>query len=309
MAYVVLIGAGPVGLDAANALVADGVADELRLVVDPDEGARRDSETRLGVATLPSTEELAPAESAAWAVLAFSSSADQVGPVAARLLDQGYDVVTTCEELSDPVSMWRATLHERAKAAGRTAIATGANPGFVMDRLVVTLAGASRNITEIRVSRRVDTATRRGPLVAKSGKGLTAQEFADRAARGEVGHVGLAISAKLVAQSLGWDIVGVEEDLQPVIGPDGRVWGQQQHADVTCAGRRLSYDLRMAWEVEDPGDAIEISGEPPVSAVIPGGYHGDTGTTAAVVNAVRRAPAMRPGFYLPTEVPLAVGAI
>jgi hypothetical protein len=57
--------------------------------------------------------------------------------------------------------------------------------------------------------------------------------------------------------------------------------------------------------VERPGDTIVVHGVPPLRLEIPGGYHGDDGTSAQVVNAIGRHTDLAPGFYGPIDVPLA----
>src|ERR687891_572953 len=48
-----------------------------------------------------------------------------------------------------------------------TLLGTGVNPGFVMDRLPLQLAGACISVSRVRVDRVVDAAKRRGPLRKK----------------------------------------------------------------------------------------------------------------------------------------------
>src|SRR5437879_681665 len=70
-------------------------------------------------------------------------------------------VVSTCEELSYPYRIHpelAAKLDAEAKDWGVALVGTGVNPGFVMDKLVVTLAAVSQRIEHakgLRASRRV----------------------------------------------------------------------------------------------------------------------------------------------------------
>ncbi len=307
MSTVALVGAGPIGRAAVRALLDDHVAAAVSGVADPNEDARVAAEEEFACTGHASAGGLPVAHEGAWAVVAFSSRAGATGPAIEQLLGRGYHCVTTCEELSDPGSPWRSRLGDAARRAERTVIATGANPGFVMDRFALAVATASRRVTAVEVSRRVDTATRRGPLVAKSGRGLSEDEFRRRAGKGTIGHVGLAVSARLLAAGLGWEPTEIDESIEPVIAADGSVDGQHQTVRLrTAAGEQLAYDLTMAWGVDRPGDAVVVHGLPEVRVEIPGGYHGDEGTTAQVVNAVRRAPTLSPGFHLPIDLPLSI---
>src|SRR5262249_16888309 len=88
-------------------------------------------------------------------------------------------VASTCEEMAalaiDPKT--GARLDDHARHADVTLLGTGVNPGFVMDRLPLQLAGACISVASVRVDRVVDAAKRRGPLRKKVGEGLTVEEF------------------------------------------------------------------------------------------------------------------------------------
>jgi len=74
-------------------------------------------------------------------------------------LEAESSVVSTCEELSYP---WRtypelaAKLDAAAKESGVALVGTGVNPGFVMDKLVITLAAVSQRIEHAKSVRIVD---------------------------------------------------------------------------------------------------------------------------------------------------------
>lgn len=299
-----LVGAGPVGVAAAAAAVADGVVSGVAAVVDPDEEARRRAEQRFACHATADLESAGEAATGDWALVAFSSRASATAAAIRRLLQHGYSVVTTCEELSDPAAPEASELEAAAHQRQRVVIATGANPGFVMDRLVVAAAGGCRGVRSVRVSRRVDTAGRRGPLVAKTGRGRSPAEFHEGVARGVIGHVGLGASARLVAAGLGWMGGEYQETIAPVVGGDGSVEGLSQRGTLTTSEGTIELDLVMAWGVEEPGDIIEIAGEPPLRLVVAGGYHGDSGTTAQAVNAIAVGRWLPPGFHRPLDLPL-----
>lgn len=298
----VLVGAGPVGIAAAKAAVQLGgvVASH---VVDPDEDRRREGAAELGATPYPSVNDLAAVDDGV-AIAAFSSKAAVVSPMVEKLLSLGYAVVTTCEELADPDPETRQRLDLAAREDGQAVAATGANPGFVMDRLPLLLAGASIEVVGVKVKRHLDTRLRRGPLVAKTGKGLTPDAFADRAAEGSIGHVGLEASLRLVAAGLGWPTDPVEVSIEPVLDAEGLVAGQHQVARLVAPQGYLKYELIMASTVDESIDEVVIEGNPPIHAVLVGGYHGDAGTSARVARAVAAVPRMSPGFYAPTDLPL-----
>src|SRR5206468_2564295 len=76
-------------------------------------------------------------------------------------------------------------------------------PGFVMDKLALTLLGACRSARRVRVLRVVDASKRREPLQRKIGAGLSAAEFEEKTRTGRFGHIGLAESAHMLADAMG----------------------------------------------------------------------------------------------------------
>ncbi len=290
---------------AALGACDEGVVDGVAGVVDPDPEARRAAAERFGCPGYSTVGEVPEAEEGDWAIVAFGSRADDVAPAVIDLLSRSYHVVTTCEELARPEMHVLQAIRSSAESDGRKVIATGANPGYAMDRLPLAVAGGVRSITRVEVIRRLDTAQRRGPLVAKTGRGLTPDEFAAGATAGRIGHAGLLASAKLLARGLLWPTHDVSESIEPVLDGNGTVAGLHQRASLhTPEGASLHLDLTMAWDLGDPSDVIVVDGQPPVRVEITGGYHGDLGTTAQVVNAIGRYTKLGPGFYRPIDLPL-----
>lgn len=295
----VLVGAGPIGIDAARGCVALGVADAIVAVADTDPAAQVVAAEMFRCPVVATAADLPEAGAVDVAVLAFSSSATATAAVAADMLGRGWHVVTTCEELSDPLRPERDRLHRAARAARRAVVATGANPGFAMDGFPLAIAQGSAGVSAVRVMRRVDTSTRRQPLVAKTGRGLTETAFRAQAAAGELGHVGLRASARLLAVGLGWDVDSVEEVIEPVLAGDESVAGLHQRATGRdAAGRVVSLDLVMTWGLAGAVDRVEVDGSPPLVVEIVGGYPGDEGTTARVVRAVAACRTLEPGVHL-----------
>ncbi len=301
----VLVGAGPVGRSAAIAAVSDGVAAEISCIVDPDPRARELACAELSARCVAKLAELPPAQPDDAAIVAVSSSAEVTAPEIVRLVSLGYHVVTTCEELADPGPHVRRGIEASAHSDRRVVVATGANPGFVMDRLPVVAGQATRSVRSVRITRVVDTSTRRDRLVDKTGRGLTPEAFADGVAAGEIGHVGMVESARLVAQGLGWGIQDVAETIEPIVTRGGVVEGLHQTIVLrTPDDQSISLDLVMSWGAPDPRDEVILDGEPPITLRIDGGYHGDLGTTASVVRALALIPHLDPGFYRPTDLPM-----
>lgn len=233
-------------------------------------------------------------------------------------LAAGCCIVSTCEELAYP---WKKhpelskQLDAAAKEEGVALLGTGVNPGFVMDKLVLTLSAVSQRVDWGSAVRVVDASKRRLPLQRKIGAGMTPDEFRAQVAAGVIKHHGLPESIAMVADGLGFALDDISETIDPVIAEEdvkteflqvlrGQVAGVHQLARGTVGGKeKIFMELKMYVGAKQPSDTIELKGQPNISLVIPGGTHGDVATAAVVVNAIPAilaAPAgLRSGRDLP----------
>ena len=88
-----------------------------------------------------------------------SSSLPKVMDQLLGCLDVGSCVISTCEELSYPYRTYPQLadqLDKAAKDSGVALVGTGVNPGFVMDKLVLTLAAVCQRIEHAKAIRIVD---------------------------------------------------------------------------------------------------------------------------------------------------------
>jgi 4-hydroxy-tetrahydrodipicolinate reductase len=223
-------------------------------------------------------------------------AADQV----LEALAWGAHVVSTCEELSYP---WfhhpgeALRIDEAAKAAGKTVLATGVNPGFAMDALALYASGISEEVTGIRIHRAQEAGVRREPLQRKVGAGITPDEFAARKRAGKIGHVGLVESVAMLSTAFGFEIDRIDESLEPAIATatlttphytvqPGQVAGIIHKARGFKGTTELvTLELDMYIGVPDPGDFVTLEGKPAVKVAV-SGLHGDTCTAAIAANAV-----------------------
>jgi 2,4-diaminopentanoate dehydrogenase len=322
---VLCYGLGPIGLAIADVLCGRGaVAVTGAVDVDPAK-AGTDLGALLGRPTpiVTIASEAGQAQPGGVAVHATGSQLAEVEPQLAGLLADGWNVLSTCEQLvypeaTDPAAAER--LHAVAVRHGRTLLGSGINPGFLLDALVLVLTGACTVVRAVQVRRVVDTNARRIPLQLKAGVGLTPAEFNARAEAGRIGHVGLRQSALMVAGRLGWQVDDYTERIEPVVAatpvhtglgliPAGSVIGQRQRAAVVSAGRDvLRYDLQMSAGAAAT-DSIEIDGDPSIRQHITGGINGDIGTAAVIANLVPVVAAARPGLLTMADIlPLALAS-
>jgi 4-hydroxy-tetrahydrodipicolinate reductase len=231
----------------------------------------------------------------------------------------GLHVVSSCEELACP---W--VRHERlaerldrlAERHGVTVVGVGVNPGFVLDRLVATLAQATGKVQRVDGLRVVDASTRREALQRKIGAGLGEAAFHEAVEAGKVGHVGLMESAALAAMGVGRVCDEVDEEILPILATSelrvpwgivrpGEVAGVHQVARAFEGGAEVvRLELRMALGAADPRDEITIHGEPPLTLRIPGGTPGDDATAWTMVHAAEAlGHGAEPGLVTVLDLP------
>lgn len=237
-------------------------------------------------------------------------------------------IVSTCEELAYPFRKYpdiSARLDAAAKDWGVALVGTGVNPGFVMDKLVLTLAAVAQRVESVRAVRIVNASHRRLPLQKKIGAGMTVEEFRAQVAAGVIKHHGLPESVAMVSDGLGLAIDEITETIEPVVASDpitteflrveaGQAAGVHQIARGLAKGtEKINMELRMYVGAKESSDTIELAGHPTISLKIPGGTHGDIATAAVVVNAIPEildAPAglrtsrdLAMSFFSPTMKP------
>lgn len=299
---VALCGLGPIGIELGRAVVERAESRrDLKLVgaVDlaPALAGRKLAEVVAGaprsLKIAPSLDGLLRKGGVDAVALCTSSRFASVAPDLETAIRRGVHVVSSCEELSancTAPALYRK-LDARARKAGVTVLGTGVNPGFVMDRLVLSLAGAQISVTRVEVERVVDAAKRRGPLRKKVGEGLSPAEFRAGVKAGRIGHVGLRQSAELIARGLGWKIDRFEEQIDPEVGADGRCLGVRHRARAIVEGEeRILLKLAMFVGAPDPHDRVMLVGDPTLDVLVAGGTQGDRGTIGALVNGLARLP-------------------
>lgn len=234
-----------------------------------------------------------------------------------QLLESGAHVVSTCEELSFPLDQpAREELQHAARANNVTLLGTGVNPGFVMDKLPLTITSVCQRIDEVQIIRIQNASTRREPLQRKVGAGMTREEFRAAVDAGRIKHMGLRESLMMVGNGLGVEFDSVsDEAIEPIVAErevktqyltcaPGQVAGV--HQTIYGKGRiNVSLELRMYVGAEDvAADRVIVRGVPDVEMEIKGGVHGDRATAAMVVNSIPRVVSARPGVLTMDDIPV-----
>lgn len=252
-------------------------------------------------------------------VLCTSSSLKAVMPQIAGVLAAKVPIVSTTEELSYPgythIRQARQ-IHMLARKAKVAVLATGVNPGFVMDTLPIALTSVCERVSRVSVMRIQDARERRLPFQQKIGAGLTTEQFQKRIDEGTIGHVGFTESIAMIADALGWTLDRISDDVQPKL------------AQVTVASEFLAVDPGYVCGIVQEGvgyrrgepvvrlhmeaylgapetyDEIEVDGSPRMVMKLAGGVQGDVATASIVVNEIPRVLAAAPGLHTMRDMPL-----
>ncbi len=234
-----------------------------------------------------------------------------------ELLGRGAHVVSTCEELSFPLdTQIREDLQQVARANNVTLLGTGVNPGFVMDKLPLTITSVCQEVKSVEIIRIQNASTRREPLQRKVGASMTVDEFRAAVDAGKIKHMGLKESLIMVGNGLGVEFTDVsEEKIDPIIAErevvtqylrvaPGQVAGV--HQTIYGKGRiNVSLELRMYVGAEDvAADRVIVRGVPDVEMEIKHGVHGDRATAAMVVNSIPRIVQARHGVLTMDDIPI-----
>ncbi|GAC1431878.1 MAG: oxidoreductase [Thermoanaerobaculia bacterium] len=240
-----------------------------------------------------------------------------VAPQLKSLLERGSHVVSTCEELSFPLDdRIREELQKVARAANVTLLGTGVNPGFVMDKLPLTLTSVCQEVKQVDIIRIQNASTRREPLQRKVGAGMTKEEFRAAVGAGKIKHMGLRESLMMVGNGLGVEFETVsDERIEPIVADREVVTqylkvapGQVAGVHQTIHGRGridVNLELRMYVGAEAvAADRVIIKGVPDIDMTIKDGVHGDRATAAMVVNSIPRVVQARPGVLTMDDIPV-----
>jgi hypothetical protein len=248
-----------------------------------------------------------------------SSWLKKVNEQLAGVIKAGINIVSTTEELSFP---WRkepglsTELDKLAKANKVTVLATGINPGFVMDTWPLVMTAVCQEVKQVKVARIQDASPRRLPFQKKIGAGCTLEEFQKLVDAGTLRHVGLAESIAMIAAGLGWELDDIRDEIKPIVAENevrsqyltvkpGQAAGVKQIGRGLKGGKELiTMDFQAYLGAKESYDAVYITGTPNMEVVIKGGTHGDIATAAMVVNTARRVIEAPPGLLTMKDLPI-----
>ena len=321
---VIHYGLGPIGLATARLMLSKanfeivGAVDIAKEMVGRDLGEILGRPEPLGVTVTDNAERLFAKVRADAVIHTTGSRLSRICGQIEEIIKGGKNIVSSAEELFFPSpenAELAARIHQLALAAGVSVLATGVNPGFVMDALPLALTGVCQEVREVHVERVVDAATRRYPLQRKIGAGMSEALFREKIAGKAMGHVGLPESLQILGTRLGFAFDEIRESIDPVLAAQplkteyfelqpGDVAGISNKMEGLQKGKKIvTLNLQMYIGAEDPHDAIRIVGSPSLSLRIEGGVAGDQATAAILVNSIPAVVAAAPGLLSVTHVP------
>jgi len=250
-------------------------------------------------------------------VLTTTSILEKIKPQVVEILEQGACIVSTCEELTFPWytnPLIAGEIDSLAKKMGVSVLATGVNPGFLMDLLPVTLTGVCRHVEDITVYRVQNASNRRIPFQQKVGVGISTDEFKARLSKGVLRHVGLTESMHLISSRMGWKLDKTEDVIEPVVADvrtvlkdstieKGYVLGVKQTGFGYVDGKAIIKLIFIAAAgIAESYDRIVINGAPPIDMTIKDGVNGDIATCSIVMNAIPVVLRVKPGLRTMADV-------
>lgn len=252
-------------------------------------------------------------------LLTTVSDMERITPQIEAIVAAGLPVVTTCEELSFPWDT-RPDLADRIDEAAKKhevgVVATGVNPGFLMDALPSFLTAVCQSVESVEVRRFQDASFRRIPFQNKIGAGLDLDAFAQKIEDGSLRHVGLTESVQFIARQLGWQLDKTEDIISPVIAQTAIDSGARpiaagQAAGVNQVGRgwvngeeKITLTFQAAVGEAASFDEVIIQGEPNIHSTIAGGVNGDIATCAITINTIRSLLNASPGLHTMATIPM-----
>ena len=259
-------------------------------------------------------------------IVATATRLVDVLPVLAAVAPTGVPIVCTAEDLAfirATDSAAAAAIVDLAATYRIPIVATGANPGFVLDLWPLTLSGLAWDVQHLRARRIVDVSVFGARVRASLGMDLTPAAFRAGIEDGSVvGHAGFPESLRILATAMGRELERVEIVSEPILAvspitlPDGaviqagRTAGADQRATGWFGGAPW-LDISMALHVAPsmagltPTDEIQLDGRHGLRVVVEPGCRALLSTAAMIVNGLPRAMTAPPGVHRPGDLPTA----
>lgn len=316
-------GLGPIGIEVAKTAISKGfeiigAVDIKEDIVGKDVADVLGLPEKTGIEVKSTIKEIGKTDAAVVFHNTVSKFPDAL-PQVVEIIELGYNVVSTTEEMSFPLARYpeqTKELDEKAKSFGVTVLGTGVNPGFVLDTLPIVMTTPAKRVERIVGLRVQNASVRRFPFQKKIGSGMTPEEFVKAWNEGKLGHMGFKESTSMIAYALGWKLDRIEEICEPVIAGEyvetqyfkvekGLVRGLNQRVMGFKDGEEvIKLQIIAALEAENPRDEIFVYGDPNIHLFIEGGLHGDIATVSVTANMAPIVISADPGFKTMIDLPV-----
>ena len=211
-------------------------------------------------------------------------------------------------------------IHELARHGGATIVATGVNPGFVLDLWPLVLSGLAWDVERLIARRIVDVSVFAPHTRAQLGIGHGRAAFAAGVESGViVGHLGFRESLRLLCDGMGRPAERISIHTDPLLA-------QRPYALADArieAGTTVGVSQRaVAWHRDDPSISVELLlhaapgldgirtvdemhlvGRHELHATLDPGAGAILSTAAQLINGIPVALRAGPGLYSPGQLP------
>ncbi len=320
---VIQYGLGPIGIKVTQ-YISDRQSIEIVGAIDIDKekvgkdlGILAGLNKNLGVVISDSAKNVFQNVKADAVILTTTSSLEKIKPQVLEILSYGLNIISTCEELTHPWltnSSIANEINETAIKNNASVLATGVNPGFLMDFLPMAFTALCKDVKKVTVERIQNAQFRRIPFQQKIGAGLTPEQFQKKKEEGTLRHVGLTESVNLIASRLGWKLDSTEDIIEPVIAKEevsagelkisaGNALGVKQIGKGIINGEEvISLIFVAAVGQPEPRDRVIIEGNPKIDTTIKDGVNGDIATCAITVNSIPTVINAKPGLRTMADI-------
>ncbi len=320
---VIQYGLGPIGLKVARyiserqSIEIVGAIDIDKEKVGKDLGILAGLNNNLGVVISDNAKNVFQSTKADAVILTTTSSLEKIKPQVLEILSYGLNIISTCEELTHPWLTNPSMANEINEAAIKnnvSVLATGVNPGFLMDFLPMAFTALCKDVKKVTVERIQNAQYRRVPFQRKIGAGLTPSQFQKKKEEGTLRHVGLTESVQLIASKLGWKLDSTEDIIEPVIAENNVTAGELKIEKGNALGvKQIGKGVKDGKEVislifvaavgqPEPRDRVIIDGNPKIDTTIKDGVNGDVATCAITVNSVPTVIEAKPGLRTMADI-------
>ena len=232
-------------------------------------------------------------------------------------------VLCTAEELAwvDPASADATELRALAKEHGTAIVASGVNPGFVLDLWPLVLSGLAWDVTSMHALRVSDVSVFSPDTRGRLGIDHSAESFRAGLEDGSVvGHLGFAESLRILGDRMGRPTDDIRITTEPIFAersyqlPEGvveagRTIGALQRAESRVDGTPwITIELMVHAAPYEAGvpptDQVSLEGRHHLKVSVDPGCGAILGTAAILVNSIPTALAATPGLYRAGDLPV-----